>query len=155
LIFNLIINGIQLYNGKLDKGRFEHFYNTFTKTPILHLQYSNYQENELGKIEYSYDINSGPIEKKLYYWEGKTFEIIRTSDEYAYSYILKYENDKKKCGVDFAGNPLYLPHDVICSINYIEITNNNLPPNKEKIFKTISLVQINIFIIQMNILIIK
>jgi hypothetical protein len=91
----------------------------------------------------------------LYYWEGKTFEIIRTSDEYAYSYILKYENDKKKCGVDFAGNPLYLPHDVICSINYIEITNNNLPPNKEKIFKTISLVQINIFIIQMNILIIK
>lgn len=75
----------------------------------------------------------------MYYWEGKTFEITRTSDEYTYSYILKYENDKKKCGVDLTGNPLYLPHDVICPINYIEITNNNLPPNNEKIFKIISL----------------
>jgi len=75
----------------------------------------------------------------LYYWEGKTFEITRTSDEYTYSNILKYENDKKKCGVDLTGNPLYLPHDVICPINYIEITNNNLPPNNEKIFKIISL----------------
>ena len=114
------------------KGDIEDFYNTFTKTPILYLQYSNYQENE-GKIEYSDDINSGPIEKKLYYWEDKTFEITRTSDEYTYSYILKYENDKKKCGVDLSGNPLYLPHDEICLINYIEITNNNL--HKKKFLK--------------------
>ena len=139
LIFNLIINGIQLTNGKLDKGRFEDFYNTFTKTPIIDLQSSYNEENELGKIKYSDDIKSEPYETKLYYWEGQTFEITRAPDEYTYSYMLKYENDKKKCGVDLVGNPLYLPNNIKCPINYIEITNNNLPPNNEKIFTTISL----------------
>ena len=74
----------------------------------------------------------------MYYWEGKTFEITRTSDEYTYSNILKYENDKKKCGVDLTGNPLYLPHDVICPINYIVITDNENPPDDLYTYNQIS-----------------
>ena len=139
LIFNIIINGKQFFNGKLDKGRFEDFYNTFTKSPIIDIKKTSNEKYNLGKIVYSDDINSKPKETKLYTWENVKFEITRLSDDYTYGYMLKNNDNGKKCGVDLVGNPLYLPHDVICPINYIEISNNESPPDENKSFNKIKL----------------
>ena len=139
LIFSIIINGIYLYNRKLDKGRFEDFYNTFTKTPIIEIEGISYVDFNLGKIVYSDNIDSKSNEIELYSWEGMKFKITRATDQYTYADMLKNKNDRKKCGVDSVGNPLYLPIDVICPINYIEISNNELPPQNGKIFKTMHL----------------
>ena len=136
---NIIIYSFQTFKGKIDKGRFEDFYNIFNKAPIIEISSSN-NGYKLGIIEYSNEKHSPKNKINLLKWEGKEFEIKRHSSEYKYSFMLNYDkNDKKQCGIDHKGNKLYLPYDIICPINYIEITENEEPSYKEYTFKTISL----------------
>ena len=137
---SIIIYLFQNVKGKIDKGRFEDFYNIFNIPPITEISSSNNNGYKLGIIEYSNGKHSRKNKQNLLKWEGREFTIKRHSKEYKYSFMLNYDkSDKKQCGIDHKGNKLYLPNNVKCPINYIEITENEEPSYKEYTFETISL----------------
>jgi hypothetical protein len=138
-IVSIIAHIIELKIGKIDKGRFEDFYNIFNLPPIksIELSQSGYI---LGKIKYSDEKNSYTNNLNLFTWEGNRFYVERSNNKYKYLFMLNYnKNDKKQCGIDYMGNKLYLPNSINCPINYLEITENKEPSFKEYSFKTLLL----------------
>ena len=73
---------------------------------------------------------------------SKMFNLKRLDEKYNYKYLLKEDIGDKNfhpCGIDSENNYLFLPNEIECPINEIEITTNQIPSKNIYQYKTISI----------------
>ena len=99
----------QLYKNTIDN---------WDTNPIISIGQNPERNYELGHIFLK------KMQIYFYNWKYNFFEIKRNLD-YNYLNIYNSGNDKKVCGTDNFGNPLYFPQDVECPINDIFIAKDD------------------------------
>lgn len=73
---------------------------------------------------------------------AKMFKIERMDKKFDYQYLLKEDVGDKEfhpCGTDKLNNYLFLPKDIDCPINGIEITNSSIPSKNEYDYTTVKI----------------
>ena len=118
-IIYFIIFILDIINDEKIRKLYKNTIDNWDTSPIISVGQNPEQNYELGHIF---------LEKlKIYFysWKYNFFAIKRNLD---YNYLNIYSNsgnDKKICGTDNFGNPLYFPQDVECPINDIFIAKDD------------------------------
>ena len=120
----------------------------FKYKPYDELKYKDlmrdWKSSPITSISLKSEYSNGKISTTNEYQKDyllKMFNFKYMDGSYNYKYLLKEDlsdKDYRPCGIDSLGNSLYLPNDIECPINEIEISNNYLP-SKEYDFSTIYL----------------
>ena len=104
----------------------------------------NWKSSPISSISLKSEYSDGQISTTNEYDKNyllKMFNIKYMDDSYDYEYLLKEDlsdKDYRPCGIDSLGNSLYLPNEIECPINEIEISSSPFP-SKGYDFSTIHL----------------
>ena len=132
LISCLVLNALSFKYKPYNNESYKNLIKNWKSSPISSISSkSNYFQNR-------YDEN----------FFSNLISLKHMDDSYDYQYLLREDlsdKDYRPCGIDSLGNSLYLPKEIECPINEIEITNNNYPSKSNFNYKTINLYD-NIFL---------
>ena len=115
-------------------------YNEFNYKELM----KDWKSSPISSISLKSEFSNGQISTAYEYEKNYLLEMFNfkyMDDSYDYEYLLKEDlsdKDYRPCGIDSRGNSLYLPNDIECPINEIEISNNPFP-SKGYDFSTIHL----------------
>ena len=114
------------------------------KNKVVHEIYDKYLNNwkllPISSISIDYDLLNKSLNSKKITREINILKLRRVNKKYDYKYL--FFNDNKNnhvCGIDDIGNFLYLPNDMDCPINYIEINNAIYPEVKTFNYTTLKI----------------
>ena len=128
LIFNILCFTYDPY----DNDDYNELISNWKKTPITSISINN---NYLYNLNRKIKENDSENILKIFVFE-------RMDAKYNYKYLLTEEvgnKDYHPCGTDLFGNYLFLPNEVECPINDIEISSSEFPNDTINIYKTIKL----------------
>ena len=124
-IVTIIIFLLSFFDSQLDKEKYDALKKNWEKSPIISISLDqNYVNNLKGKI---YQNNVTALNKAL--------TIKRLDKKYNYEYLLREDMNEPgfhPCGKDWEGNYLFLPNDIECPINEIEISSSSDPKSVKK-----------------------
>ena len=120
----------------------------FKYKPYDELKYKDlmrdWKSSPITSISLKSEYSNGKISTTNEYQKDyllKMFDFKYMDDSYDYKYLLKEDlsdKDYRPCGIDSRGNSLYLPNEIECPINEIEISSSSFP-SKGYDFSTIHL----------------
>ena len=118
IIIYFIIFILDIINDEKIRKLYKNTIDNWDTNPIISIGQNPERNYELGHIFLK------KMQIYFYNWKYNFFEIKRNLD-YNYLNIYNSGNDKKVCGTDNFGNPLYFPQDVECPINDIFIAKDD------------------------------
>ena len=128
----IIFNFLCFIYDPFDNDIYNELISNWKKTPIMSI---SIDRNYLYSLNRKIDENDSENILKMFILE-------RMDDKYNYKYLLNEDMGNKdfhQCGIDLSGNYLYLPNEVECPINEIEISTSQYPDDILYNYKTIKI----------------
>ena len=100
----------------------------------------NWKLSPINSIEINHDNLNDVLNNKIIFNTIDIITLKRIKSKYNYKYLF-LNNDKNHhpCGMDIFNNFLFLPNNMECPINFIELSNNKSPMDKKFNYTTITI----------------